>query len=195
MTIKAVFRVQCDGPCKGWLSLRESYVPGTDIQPEDHVVEPTAVRACNWPGERAARTAAQNNGWYVSSAQGGPRALCPECKTNPLGITLPPDPCSECGHAHRKGEICQRLIGSETICACDGEPVVPDPLCVCTHPMSEHNMNGLCITLTRDPCLECGHAHRKGEICQRLIGSETICACDGEHSRGCGHATVHGGES
>lgn len=31
MTIKAVFRVQCDGPCKGWLSLPSHYHMGTDI--------------------------------------------------------------------------------------------------------------------------------------------------------------------
>lgn len=82
-----MFRVQCDGPCKGWLSLREGYGPGTDVC--DLVTEPTAVRAGLWSGERAARTAAQADGWYVSSVQGGVRALCPACKLNPLGITLP----------------------------------------------------------------------------------------------------------
>lgn len=93
MTIRAVFRVQCDGPCKGWLSFTEDYVPGTDIAHTDMVTAPTAERACNWPGERAARTAAQAAGWDVIRT--APMTLrCPDCTQNPLDIRLP----RVCGH-------------------------------------------------------------------------------------------------
>lgn len=87
MSIKAVFRVQCDGPGKEWLSWPEDYVPGTALPDEILVAEPTAVRACNWPGERAARRAALGAGWVQDCAYN--RLLCPTCKVNPLGITLP----------------------------------------------------------------------------------------------------------
>jgi hypothetical protein len=102
MMIRAVFRVQCDGPCRGWLSWREGYVPGTDMRPEDHVVEPTAVRALNWPGERAARLAAQRLGWQWN--RGGPQ-LCPECAANPLGIVIPP--AAPCLGTHDTWAVCR----------------------------------------------------------------------------------------
>lgn len=70
VTIKAVFRVQCDGPCRGWLSWREGYVPGTDIKPSDQIVAPTAERACNWPDDHAARVAARNLGWTTGMRDG-----------------------------------------------------------------------------------------------------------------------------
>ena len=88
--IRAVFRVQCDGPCRGWLSWTKDYVPGTPVLPHHEVVAPTAERAFNWPGERAARTAALAAGWSHPAAHGPWH--CPECKDNPLGIVLPPDP-------------------------------------------------------------------------------------------------------
>lgn len=119
MSIRAVFRVQCDGPCKGWLCLRKEYIPGTDIRPEDQVVEPTAERACNWPGERAARLGAQRAGWEWTGL-GSNRFLCPACKVNPLGIVLPPNPCSLCGHPSHGQRICTRSISATTLCACDG---------------------------------------------------------------------------
>jgi hypothetical protein len=105
MTIRAVFRVQCDGPCHGWLSRREGYVPGTDMRPEDHVVEPTAVRALNWPGERAARLAAQRLGWQWN--RGGPQ-LCPECAANPLGIVIPP--AAPCLGTHDTWAVCRECV-------------------------------------------------------------------------------------
>lgn len=107
MTIRAVFRVQCDGPCKGWLSWTEDYVPGTDMLPCHHVVAPTAERALNWPGERAARTAALDNGWVFSHDRSRPqpyKIYCPTCKVNPLGIVLP-KACPGCSHVH-EGSLC-----------------------------------------------------------------------------------------
>lgn len=90
MTIKAVFQVQCDGPCKGWLSLPSKYHPGTDLQHEDLIVRPTAVTAGLWPGERAARRAALGNGWEVKGLARNPISwLCPECRLNPLDIRVP----------------------------------------------------------------------------------------------------------
>lgn len=91
MSIKAVFRVQCDGPGREWLSLTPDYRPGTDILPHHVVAEPTAERACNFPGERAARRGALDAGWrygflYTSRTSW----LCPGCQANPRGIKLPP---------------------------------------------------------------------------------------------------------
>lgn len=86
MSIRAVFRVRCDGPCKGWLSLSPEFA-GRDILPGMMTVEPTAVHAANWPGERAAREAARQEGFQILGFTG--RLLCPECRDNPLGIKLP----------------------------------------------------------------------------------------------------------
>lgn len=94
MSIKAVFRVQCDGPCKGWLSRTEDYVLGTEVLPEHNEVLPTAERAWMWPGERAARIAAVSAGWRFSHDRSIPppyKIYCPNCKENPLGVQLPPD--------------------------------------------------------------------------------------------------------
>lgn len=89
--IRSVFRVQCDGPCRGWLSWSEDYVPGTDILPRHEVVAPTAERAFNWPGERAARMAARAAGWECPVQLEDPRKwFCPTCKLNPKGIVVPP---------------------------------------------------------------------------------------------------------
>jgi hypothetical protein len=112
MTIRTVFRVQCDGPCKGWLSVPPHLI-GRDILHTALTVEPTAVHAGNWPGERAARTAAVGAGWQRSFLDPAhAKWLCPGCRDNPLGIVLP-----------------------------------PDPVCICTHPLSQHNLNGLCVAL------------------------------------------------
>lgn len=121
MSIRAVFRVQCDGPCRGWLSTPECYRMGTDIRPEAFVVAPTAERAGNWPGERAARRAALGAGWTYTgvsawnpegqhaTARGG-TLLCPKCKTNPLGISLPSN--GRCEATSPSGFIrCDRDVG------------------------------------------------------------------------------------
>jgi hypothetical protein len=98
VSIRSVFRVQCDGACKGWLSRSDDYVPGTDVLPRHRVTAPTAERAFNWPGERAARLAARSAGW-IPWRKDGTRTtwLCPGCKDNPLEIVLPPEPCRQCG--------------------------------------------------------------------------------------------------
>lgn len=90
MTIKAVFRVQCDGPCKGWLSLPDAHRLGTtDTRHVELVVRPTNEHAVLWPGERTARRAALGNGWSQTSPRTPRGWLCPECRLNPLGIRLP----------------------------------------------------------------------------------------------------------
>lgn len=101
MSIKVVFRVQCSGPCKGWLSLPPGYQMGTDLDPADLVTEPTALRAGLWPGGRAAARAARDAGWVIDRNH---NAYCPQCKDNPLGIR-PPKTCPDCGHVHR-GRAC-----------------------------------------------------------------------------------------
>lgn len=137
MSIKAVFRVQCDGPCKGWLSRTENYVLGTDINPEHNEVLLTAERAWLWSGERAARIAAQDAGWsYMTMRYTGDRLMCPKCRENPLGVQLPPDrgqvaalirtqagslpvpkPCKECTHIHQGRYICgHTMTGYPCIC-------------------------------------------------------------------------------
>lgn len=80
MTIRTVFRVQCDGPCKGWLSWSDDYVPGTPVLPRYEVVAPTAERAFNWPGEGAARRAAVGAGWSYTMVDGLKKIVCPECR-------------------------------------------------------------------------------------------------------------------
>lgn len=94
MSIRQVFRVQCDGPGKEWLSFTEDYVPGTDIEPRHEVAAPTAERAFNFPGERSARRAALAAGWKYTgvspwnpegqhaTARGG-TLLCPACQDLP----------------------------------------------------------------------------------------------------------------
>ena len=75
-----MFRVQCDGPCGGWLSQTGDVIrlkhPSRDVG--------------MWPGERAARVAAVGAGWSVRITA-PPTLLCPDCALNPLGIKLPPD--------------------------------------------------------------------------------------------------------
>ena len=112
VTIKAVFRVQCDGPCRGWLSLPDGYRMGTDILHVDLVVRPTAATAGLWPGERAARRAALRNGWHVSGRNGRVQAtnghahmLCPTCKLNPLDIRIPE--AAPCLGTHDTWSICR----------------------------------------------------------------------------------------
>ena len=59
------------------------------MEARHEVVRPTAEKAFNWPGERAARIAAAQAGWEVRSK---PRMLCPGCRNNPLATVLPPWP-------------------------------------------------------------------------------------------------------
>lgn len=89
MSIKAVFRVQCSGPCGGWLGK----VPGTPPWTESG--------AALFPGGRAAAKAARDAGWAIDRNH---NAYCPQCTVNPLGISLP-KPCPDCGHVHR-GRAC-----------------------------------------------------------------------------------------
>lgn len=89
MSIRAVFRVQCDGPGKEWLSWPKDYVPGTDLPDEILVAEPTAIRACNWPSDYAARFAAFGAGWFTRLTPGvsDVQWWCPVCavSTSPTG--------------------------------------------------------------------------------------------------------------
>lgn len=132
--IRAVFRVQCDGPCKGWLSVPPHLI-GRDFLPEALTIEPTAVHAGNWPGERAARIAAQSAGWVQMEHHVNGKWRCPTCAANPLDT---PPMMSDL-------EICSMgthmLTGLDETCACQRV------LCVCTHPRSTHNVNGLCVAL------------------------------------------------
>ena len=97
MSIRSVFRVQCDGSCKGWLSCiphrTELEIPASEL-----TARPTAEHACTWSGERAARIAARSAGW-IPWRKDGTRTtwLCPGCRDNPLDIVLPPEPCRQCG--------------------------------------------------------------------------------------------------
>lgn len=111
MTIKAVFRVQCDGPCKGWLSEAGEVVAAYGS---------VTVRVIgHWRGERAARTAALNNGWEYTgkspwnpegqhgTARGG-TLLCPTCKLTPpvrLDIRIPK--AAPCLGTHDTWMICK----------------------------------------------------------------------------------------
>lgn len=73
--IRAVYRVQCDG-CGTWILSFGDPVPAV------------------FTGERAARLTAERFGWekHPHDTVQPYRWLCPDCKTNPLGITLPPWP-------------------------------------------------------------------------------------------------------
>ncbi|MDX3575964.1 hypothetical protein [Streptomyces sp. FL07-04A] len=75
--IKPVYRVQCDGPGKEWLSLPDDYVPGTDLMTGVLVAAITAERAGNWPAERDAQRAAVGAGWRPTQTTG--QWLCPAC--------------------------------------------------------------------------------------------------------------------
>ena len=119
MTIRAVFRVQCDGPCRGWLSVPPELI-GKDTPATALTVEPTAVHAGNWPGERAARIAALGAGWTRDRNDfSEPRRwLCPSCSVNPLGIVLPPWSCVDPGPGHAPN--------MDGVCAICGVTVVSD---------------------------------------------------------------------
>lgn len=71
MTITPVYRVQCSGPCRRWLSLPDDYEPGEDVPLAALVPQPTAARAGMWPDETAARYAAFAAGWSSGT--------CPDC--------------------------------------------------------------------------------------------------------------------
>lgn len=91
MSIRVVFRVQCDGPGREWLSFPEGGDWfSRDLDGTELVAAPTAERACNWLGERAARRAALAAGWrYGFFHSSRTWWFCPECQPNPLGISLP----------------------------------------------------------------------------------------------------------
>lgn len=72
MTINAVYRVQCSGPCRRWLSLPDGYEPGEDFPLAALEPQPTAARAGMWPDENAARRAAFAAGWSSGT--------CPDCR-------------------------------------------------------------------------------------------------------------------
>lgn len=75
--IKPVYRVQCDGPGREWLSLPDDYTPGADLPAESLIAAPTAERAGNWPTEQAARRAVDGAGWQSTRTTG--QWLCPAC--------------------------------------------------------------------------------------------------------------------
>jgi hypothetical protein len=81
MPIAPVWRVQCSGPCRRWLSIPDGYQPGEDIPLAALVPKPTAERAGLWPSEQAARRAAHCAGWS------GDR--CPDCRSA-AGAAEPP---------------------------------------------------------------------------------------------------------
>ena len=77
--IKPVYRVQCDGPGKEWLSLPDGYLPGTDLMADVLIAADTAERAGNWPGEREAQRAAVGAGWRPVADSDFMVWLCPSC--------------------------------------------------------------------------------------------------------------------
>lgn len=105
MPIAPVYRVQCSGPCRRWLSLPDGYQPGEDIPLAALVPQPTAERAGLWPSEQAARYAAHGAGWTGSG-------YCPDCAlARAVDHSVPPpvdrairrdhslcgaEPCSDC---------------------------------------------------------------------------------------------------
>lgn len=99
MTIKAVFRVRCDGPCKGWL---------TETGEVAAAYGSATVRVAGlWPGERTARRAALGNGWEVRITA-PPTLLCPTCKLSPpvrLDIRIPK--AAPCLGTHDTWSICK----------------------------------------------------------------------------------------
>jgi hypothetical protein len=81
--IRPVYRVQCDGPGKEWLSLPDGYVPGTDLPADALVAADTAEKAGNWPGEREAKRAAIGAGWrHPMDSSDFKDWLCPACQTS-----------------------------------------------------------------------------------------------------------------
>ena len=79
--IKPVYRVQCDGPGREWLSLPNDYVLGTDLLPGVLIAAPTTERAGNWPGEREAQRAAVGAGWRPVVDSDFKVWLCPGCRS------------------------------------------------------------------------------------------------------------------
>lgn len=104
MPITPVYRVQCSGPCRRWLSLPDDYEPGEDIPLAALVPKPTAERAGLWPDVTAARRAAHCAGWSS--------ICCPDCTiARAVDHSIPPavdrairrdhslcgaEPCSDC---------------------------------------------------------------------------------------------------
>lgn len=79
--IQPVYRVQCDGPGREWLSLPAGYLLGTDLSPGALVAVPTAERAGNWPGEKEAKRAAIDAGWrHPMDSSHFKDWLCPACQ-------------------------------------------------------------------------------------------------------------------
>lgn len=166
--IRAVFRVQCDGPCRGWLLWSDNVTPGAAL----------------FPGERAARVAALDAGWEADRNDfTGPRQWrCPTCAANPLDT--PPFPRQvikvyTVTGEERDGDVPFQSVNADEAVYLDetlrvqtegyarrgfrlrfpGWPIageawsehqVPPELstrCVCTHLRSEHNANDLCVAL------------------------------------------------
>lgn len=84
MTIELVYRVQCSGPCRRWLSIPDSYEPGEDIPLAALEPKPTAARAGMWPDETAARRAAFAAGWSSGT--------CPDCRNQADAAPREPHP-------------------------------------------------------------------------------------------------------
>lgn len=73
MPITPVYRVQCPGPCRRWLSIPDGYEPGGDLPLAALVPMPTAGRAGLRPDVTAARHAAAAAGWAGD-------CCCPDCR-------------------------------------------------------------------------------------------------------------------
>jgi len=76
--IRATYHVECDGPCGEYLMAYEG-------------AELTSSEVARFRGERAARQAAETEGWkqHTAVSPSTYQWLCPACRLNPLDIKLP----------------------------------------------------------------------------------------------------------
>lgn len=104
MPIRSAYRVQCSGPCHGWLSIPDGYQPGEDVPLAALAPKPTAERAGLWQSKNDARYAAHRAGWSGD--------LCPDCTlARSVNHAIPPavdratrrdhslcgvEPCADC---------------------------------------------------------------------------------------------------
>ena len=112
MSIKPVYRVQCSGPCKGWLSPPDDHPIGADIYHDQLVVKPTAEHAGLWPTWDAAYRAAGGAGWVDGVDGRYARCTCgalgrhdhdPECRKNNPRVDPMCPPCRKKAEKNRGG--------------------------------------------------------------------------------------------